>query len=155
MEKIFCEKYGREVDKDFIIEFYNKLKDEKFIDEKKPVDGIPFNDICELYITSTRIAEPERYKEVCDKIKKCLLSKRSLIDEVLEQVDKELGGKNVNVSATDLINSVTNRKTNKKLKNKTGIDFGSLIQNISKSVEQKINNGELDMAEVEKLIKKS
>jgi len=79
-----------------------------------------------------------------------------LVSEVLNSVKQETNGQdlsNLNISPADIIGSISNKRTNQNLKNKTNIDFGSMISKISSQIEKKIAKGEIDMKDLQNVLK--
>jgi hypothetical protein len=79
-----------------------------------------------------------------------------LVSEVLNSVKQETGGKDLScldISPADIIGSISSKNTNDSLKNKTGIDFGSMITKISSQIEQKISKGEINVKSLQGFMK--
>ena len=80
-----------------------------------------------------------------------------IISEVLSSVKQETGGQDLsklNISPADILSSISSKTSNNNLKGKTGIDFNSLISNISSKIEKKVESGDLSIEGLEGLMKK-
>lgn len=80
-----------------------------------------------------------------------------IISEVLKSVKQETGNRDLsklNISPADILSSMTSKSSNDSLKNKTGIDFNSLISGISSKIEEKVLSGDISMDGLEGMVKK-
>ncbi len=79
-----------------------------------------------------------------------------IINEVLSSVKEETKGADLSkmeINPSDIIGSISSKKTNDSLKEKSGIDFGNLIASVSSKLEGRIKNGEIDISKLQKMFK--
>ena len=105
---------------------------------------------------------PEKLEKLSKEIKDVITSQptpvdnglNDIINEVLSSVKEETGGQDLSgldLSPADILGSVTSKNSNDKLKNKTGVDFGSLISTISSKIEKRVESGEIDISNLQKM----